>query len=310
MKDPILIARLLETPWALTREMLATMARILARHAVGIEISADVQERVDADREVRAARPQAPRTGGGAIAVIPFHGVAVQHGAQVDNASGGGLVSTARTALALRAAMADETVSGVILDIDSPGGSVFGTGELGDEILAARAQKPIYAIANSLAASAAYWIGAQASQLFVTPGGQVGSIGVYMAHEDWSKALEEDGVKTTYIAAGKYKTEGNPTEPLSPDALAHLQAIVDQYYGMFTKAVAKGRGQPIAQVRDGMGQGRVLTAQDSLAAQMVDGIATFDEVVTRLARDIRTSKQPAARAAARRREIEILSLGG
>lgn len=306
MKDLTLIARLLETPWALSREMLATMTRIVARHALGGVPTPDVVADVQAAQEARAARKEAAaRAGGGTIAVLSLMGTMVHRGAQVDSVSSGGLVSTERVAQALRAAIADETIAGVLIDIDSPGGSVFGTGELADEIIRARAQKPVYAIANSMAASAAYWAGSQASKLFVTPGGMVGSIGVYMAHEDWSKALDEAGIKVSYVQAGEYKTEGNPTQPLSDEARAHLQATVDTYYAAFTKGVAKGRGVPISQVRDGMGKGRVLTADDALAAQMVDGIATFDEALAQLAKDIRSSRQPAARAAARARDIEI-----
>jgi len=83
-----------------------------------------------------------------------------------------------------------------------------GVCELADEIMAARAQKPVVAIANSLAASAAYWIGCAASEFYLTPGGEVGSIGVWQAHQDFSRALDEAGVTTTLISAGKFKVEG------------------------------------------------------------------------------------------------------
>ena len=140
------------------------------------------------------------------------------------------------------------------------------------------------AIANSLAASAAYWIGCAASEFYVTPGGEVGSIGVWQAHQDFSKALEEAGVKTTLISAGKYKVEGNPYSALDEEAQAFMQSRVDDYYAAFTKAVAKGRGVPISQVRDGMGLGRVLGADAAVQQSMVDGLATFDEVLSRMRR--------------------------
>lgn len=306
MRNALLIARMLNSPWALTRDMLGTMAMIVVRHAYSVAASPEVMASVEVDAEARAARKEtAVRAGGGAIAVIPFYGVVVQHGATVDQTSGGGLVSSERTAYAIRSAIADDTVSGIVLDIDSPGGSVFGTQELADTILEAKAQKPIYAVANSLAASAAYWVGSQATKMFVTPGGAVGSIGVYMAHEDVSKALESLGVKVTEITSGKYKAEGSPYEPLSTDAKAYMQGMCDAYYASFTKAVAKGRGVPIGQVRDGMGQGRVLVAGDAQAAGMVDGVATFNDVIGLMARDLRSARQPAARAAARARDLEI-----
>ena len=88
--------------------------------------------------------------------------------------------------------------------------SVYGVAELADQIQSARASKPVVAIANSLAASAAYWIGCAAGEFYVTPGGEVGSIGVWQAHFDYSQAIASEGVKPTLISAGKYKVEGNP----------------------------------------------------------------------------------------------------
>jgi signal peptide peptidase SppA len=206
----------------------------------------------------------------------------------IEDVSGPGSVSTQKFAAALRQALADESVSQILIDIDSPGGSVYGVAELADEIVAARAQKPIIAIANSLAASAAYWIGCSASEFYVTPGGEVGSIGVWQAHFDYSQALAAEGVTPTLISAGTYKVEGNPYAPLDPEAQAFMQSRVDDYFLAFSKAVAKGRGVPIAQVRNGMGQGRVLGADASLEQKMVDGIVTLDETIRKMLVKART----------------------
>ena len=215
--------------------------------------------------------------------------------------------STQQFTQAFRQAMADPTVGQILIDIDSPGGSVYGVSELASEIIKARAQKPVIAVANSLAASAAYWIGCSASEFYVTPGGEVGSIGVWQAHFDYSKALEEDGVKPTLISAGKFKVEGNPYVPLDEDAQVFMQSRVDDYYATFTKAVARGRGVPIAQVRDGMGQGRVLGADAALAQGMVDGIASFDDVVKKMRSNAKAVAKPqASRLAQAQREIEIM----
>lgn len=170
---------------------------------------------------------------------------------------------------ALRAALDDDTVSKIVLDIDSPGGSVSGVSELAAEILAARATKPIIAVANSMAASAAYWIGSSCSEFYCTPSGQVGSIGVISQHDDMSVALEIAGVKTTLITAGKYKAEGNPLGPLDPDARRNTQAMIDSYYADFTNAVAKGRGVSVDAVRANMGQGRMLRATEAMHAQII-----------------------------------------
>ena len=307
MKRELLIGQFLAMPWAIQREKLAAITRMIAGWHLGggggvkgLEDDAPVQ-RVSA---FEAARQQAQtRVGAGAIAVIPVYGVVVQRANMMTDICGG--ASTQQISSALRDALNDETVGAIIFDLDSPGGSVDGVSELFDEITAARAKKPVTGIANSLAASAAYWLGCACSELYVTPGGEVGSIGVWQAHEDWSAAMEDAGVKTTLISAGKYKTEGNPYQPLDADAQAFMQSRVDDYYAAFTRAVAKGRGVPIAQVRDGMGQGRVLGADAALTEKMVDGIGTFDQVVGKVRRDMKPMNRGASRVAQAQRETAI-----
>ena len=295
MNHQLLVAEYLATPWALMPERLSAVTAVIARWSGDAPASDEVMHSVAADRNARDARRQASvSNSGGGIAVLPLYGIVTQRGNMVDDVSGPGTASTQQFSNLLRAALQDETVSQILIDIDSPGGSVYGVAELADEIVSARAQKPVVAIANSLAASAAYWIGCSASEFYVTPGGEVGSIGVWQAHQDYSKAMDEAGVKTTLISAGKFKVEGNPYAPLDEEAQGFMQSRVDDYYAAFTKAVAKGRGVPISQVRDGMGQGRVLGADAALASSMVDGIATFNDVVKKMRRDARAQLKPNA----------------
>ena len=295
MNHQLLVAEYLATPWALMPERLSAVTAVIARWSGDTRASDEVMHSVAADRNARDARRQSSvSNSGGGIAVLPLYGIVTQRGNMVDDVSGPGTASTQQFSNILRAALQDETVSQILIDIDSPGGSVYGVAELADEIVSARAQKPVVAIANSLAASAAYWIGCSASEFYVTPGGEVGSIGVWQAHQDYSKAMDEAGVKTTLISAGKFKVEGNPYAPLDEEAQGFMQSRVDDYYAAFTKAVAKGRGVPISQVRDGMGQGRVLGADAALASSMVDGIATFENVVKKMRRDARAQIKPNA----------------
>jgi len=295
MNHQLLVAEYLATPWALMPERLSAVTAVIARWSGDARASDEVMHSVAADRNARDARRQSSvSNSGGGIAVLPLYGIVTQRGNMVDDVSGAGTASTQQFSNILRAALQDETVSQILIDIDSPGGSVYGVAELADEIISARAQKPVVAIANSLAASAAYWIGCSASEFYVTPGGEVGSIGVWQAHQDYSKAMDEAGVKTTLISAGKFKVEGNPYAPLDEEAQGFMQSRVDDYYAAFTKAVAKGRGVPISQVRDGMGQGRVLGADAALASSMVDGIATFEDVVKKMRRDARAQLKPNA----------------
>lgn len=301
MKQQLLVAEFLATPWALMPERLNAVTTVLGRWAgsshlspgISEEPSNDILAGIASDRVARETRRQtnSSLTTGG-IAVLPLYGVVTQRGNMIDEISGSGTTSTQKFSTALRAAINDESIAQILIDIDSPGGSVYGVAELADEIISARSQKPVIAIANSLAASAAYWIGCCASEFYISPGGEVGSIGVWQAHFDYSQAYASEGVTPTLISAGKYKVEANPYAPLDAEAQAFMQSRVDDYYLAFTKAVAKGRRVPVAQVRNGMGQGRVLGAEAAMVLGMVDGVATFDELVQKLLKATKVSTKP------------------
>jgi len=283
MNRQLLLSEFLTTPWALMPERLQAMAGVMTRWSAGEPPTDEAMFQIQSERVLRDTRKQmAAANAGSGIAVLPLYGVVTQRGNMVDDISGPGSTSTQQFTSALRQVLADDTVGQILIDIDSPGGSVYGVAELASEIVKARAQKPVVAVANSLAASAAYWIGCSASEFYATPGGEVGSIGVWQAHFDYSKALEEEGVKTTLVSAGKFKVEGNPYVPLDPEAQAFMQSRVDDYYNAFIQAVAVGRGVPVDDVRNGMGEGRVLGADAALAQRMVDGIASFDDVLARM----------------------------
>jgi signal peptide peptidase SppA len=314
MKHALLICEFLSTPWAILPERLSAMCSVIARVVADREASPEVMAQVRADaQEIEARRGDATSAAGngGGIAVLPFYGTSVQRTTPMQEVSGSGLMSIQRFTQTFRAALADDSVGGILLDIDSPGGSVYGVMELANEIYQARSQKPIFAIANSLAASAAYWVASSASEFYVTPGGEVGSIGVFAAHQNLAKALEKEGVETTLVSAGKYKTEGNPFGPLSDEARAAMQSRIDAYYGAFTRGVAKNRGVDVATVREGMGEGRVMSASAAKGENMVDGVATFDDVVRKLSKAVartapaQITKQP-SRAALMQREIDLL----
>jgi signal peptide peptidase SppA len=137
----------------------------------------------------------------------------------------------------------------------------------------ARGSKPIVAQVNSLAASAAYYIASAADEIVVTPSGEVGSIGVYCMHQDWSKALEQEGIAVQLISAGKFKTEGNPYEPLSADARDAMQARVDEYYDAFVRDVAAGRKVAMKTVREASAKAAWSARSRRSTAGMADKIA-------------------------------------
>ncbi|PJO48940.1 S49 family peptidase [Brucella pituitosa] len=263
-------------PWAIQREKLAVLADVLAARVAGDKLVTP-----EFAAAVSDARAKEIAEIDGKVAVIPVYGVLADRMDLFSAMSGG--TSYAGIKRQMHKALSNEDVKAVVLDIDSPGGSVPGTDELATEIRKLRGgEKPIIAQVNSLAASAAYWIASSADEIVVTPSGRAGSIGVYTAHDDISAALEKAGVKRTYISAGKHKVEGNETEPLGKDTLAYIQDSVNRSYGRFLQSVADGRGVTKSKVEDGFGQGRVFYSEALIDRGMADRIATLDETLVRL----------------------------
>lgn len=188
----------------------------------------------------------------------------------------------------------DNSISSIVLDIDSPGGSVYGMQELNQQIVAARERKPVWAVANPLAASAAFELLSAAGRRFVAPGGQVGSHGVIYRHLDHSQMLEDMGVKQTVIRSTPNKDEFSLLEPLSESARSRLEEVVEHYQGIFTATLAKNYGISKSQVDKTFGQGRVFNDKEAIAAGMVEQIATLSEVVGRI-----TGRGPGGRRGSR-----------
>jgi signal peptide peptidase SppA len=181
------------------------------------------------------------------------------------------------------AAMADPEVGAVVMNVDSPGGSVFGMTEAAAVIRAARGKKPLMAIANPLAASGGYYLASQADEVVMAPSALVGSIGVKVVHVDESEALKQAGLSVTEITYGRRKVEESSARPLTDDARAAIQGRVDYYGRLFEADVAKGRRVSVATVRDKYGEGAMFTANDAKARGLVDRIGTLDEVLGELA---------------------------
>lgn len=263
---------ILDQAWALEPAVL---------HQVGAFLSGDTSVRAAITRT-----PAQPRTQW-YISVIPIHGIIEHRSSLLAELFGGTSVEGIRAAF--RAAIADPDVRGVVLSVDSPGGGVAGVTELAAEIRAARGTKPIVAIADTVAGSAAYWLASQADTLLVTPSGKVGSVGIYAVHQEASRLLDAEGITTTVISAGEHKFEGNEFEPLTDDARAAIQKQVDSFYELFVNDVAKGRGVSAEKVRADYGKGRTMLPREALAAGMVDGIDTLEGALRRVSRSARGS---------------------
>ena len=282
-------------PWAILPSVYNTICDLVRFRAGGSRLTAEeIQARVGA----ATAPPASP--GGGVIAVIPLFGVLSQRMNMMTDTSGG--TSTELFGAALRSAVKDSSVGAIVLDVDSPGGNVYGVQELWSTIMAARGEKPIVAVANSMAASAAYWVATAADEIVVSPGGEVGSIGVIAAHEDVSAKEEKEGIRHSLITFGKHKALGNPFEPLSDADRDYLQKRVNECGEMFVSSVAKGRGISRSSVMRDFGQGLMFGAKEAVTLGMADRVGTLPETLARLA------KSP--RRAGPRAEVETDTFSG
>lgn len=254
---PVAMLDLLDEAWAIRPSVLRTFLGWVNEGSIPATALAERTE-------------QRPRAAGGTM-TIAVRGPITRRPTVLSFLCGG--ASTEQIAAALHEGLADPEVNRIVLDIDSPGGSVDGVPELAAEIHAARAKKPITAMVDTVAASAAYWLASQANEIIVAPSGQVGSIGVFGLHLDRSRQLEAEGITPTFIHAGKYKVEENPLQPLSDEAKASIQERIDAFYSMFIRDVAKGRGVTVEQVRKDYGEGRMVLAKDAVAKGMADRVS-------------------------------------
>lgn len=282
-------------PWAIRSEIAFHVRGLLAKEGIGgLRHLAELKSEIHAHDGRMAGGPRQPGAGA-TVAVIPVIGTLTQRAQVIGSA---GTRSTADIAAEVRAAAQAEGVDGIVLEIDSPGGEVFGVPEAWASIRESGRMKPIVAHANSVAASAAMYLASAAREFWVTPSGTVGSVGVYALHVDASKALEQQGEAWDFIVASKspYKVEGAPIGPLSAEARAHEQGVVDRYMAMFVRDLARGRGVSEKHVEGNFGGGRMLSPTEAVSVRMVDQIGSFDQAIQRAAALSRLPGRSAMRA--------------
>lgn len=173
---------------------------------------------------------------------------------------------------AYRQALADDSVAGILLRLDSPGGTLSGLEEVAELVFNSRKKKPCAALAEGVMASAAYWLGSAAGRVFAQKTSIVGSIGVLIVHTDWSQWEKNAGIKTTYLTAGKYKAIGNPSEPLSEFARKEIQEKLDTFYKVFTDTVALHRDAELSDVLSRMADGKTFIGEQAMGVGLVDEI--------------------------------------
>ncbi len=177
--------------------------------------------------------------------------------------------------------MQDENNRGLLLYVNSPGGSVYQSDELYLKLQKYKEKtgRPFYVYFAETAASGAYYISAGADYICANRNTQTGSIGVYMGPViSAEELLEKLGIKADIIKSGENKAVGSGYEDMTDEQRAIYQSLVDEMYGRFVSIVAEGRGMSEERVRE-LGDGRVYTAQQALENGLIDRVCTYEEAI-------------------------------
>ena len=224
--------------------------------------------------------PMKPYVMAGAGAVIPVHGTLLNRFSGAWGfVTGYDYIRTAYTS-----ALGDSAVRGIVFDVNSPGGDAQGCFELCDVIRAGRKVKPSLALVNANAMSGAYAIASAAGKIVAVPSSRVGSVGVVTMHVDYSKALDDAGMKVTFIFAGDHKVDGNPYEPLPKSVKNAIQSRVESSYAAFVGQVARNRGIDEDDVRGT--EAAVFDARQALEIGFIDQIEDATTAFTAFAQSV------------------------
>jgi len=270
---PRIMGEILNKPWLITPDKFETICGLIETRLTGgatmNEGEAERLAAVHAHPEVKTPSQ---------VAVMPLWGTLFQHAGLMQKMSGG--TSTAEFGRAFKAMMGNPDVGTIVLHVNSPGGQVWGTHELSDLIYNSRGQgKKIVAVADSQMASAALEIGTSADEVYVTTGGELGSMGVVQMHADTSAQDEKVGIKRTLIAVPERKIEGHPYGPLSEDAAKTTLELVEKTYEQFASRMARNMGVSIEYAKGNYGGGGMLQADEAKSVGLVKEIAPFDDVM-------------------------------
>lgn len=254
--------------------------------------SIDLRSHILAHRDRDVSQPKATEiveaagVGATKIAVIDIEGTLTKQGSSFSDAG-----SMVRIRQHVRAAANDPSVGGILLRIDSPGGTVSGTADLADEIVAARQKKPVHAFVEDMAASAAYWLCSQCDRVVANNRtAVVGSIGTFVGLYDLSGWAAKEGIKAIVVKSGSLKGAGFPGTEITEEQVATWQDLIDKTQAEFTAAVASGRGMSTDDVQ-AIADGRVHMAADAQAMGLIDGIESFEAAMANLAQAAMVTSQ-------------------
>lgn len=211
------------------------------------------------------------------VAIIPVYGVMGHKVSLIEKSSG--VASLQEIAANVKAAAEMPDVAAIMLDIDSPGGSVMGLEEASAAVQRANETKPVFAYTDGLMDSAAYHLAVGAAAIYASQSAEVGNVGTYMYLLDSSAAYERAGMKPELIKSGEFKGLGVEGLPLSDKQREYLQGIVDFHADRFRQHVQENRNGGVA---DEDLQGQFFPAPIAKDKNFIDGVASFDEALSEL----------------------------
>jgi len=278
MNLPHIISKVTRQPWVITAEKHRAIMDVLDARIAGdfkaMGYADDDGPEDDGDRD----QYREFQTATGTIAVIPVHGILGKHLSSMEMACGGCSLDTLQSQL--KTALASPRISKVLLDVNSPGGTVTGTPETARLIAAVNAVKPVWAFTDADCCSGAMWLASQCARVYSTESAEMGSVGVRMVLLDYTRQLEEEGVKINAISSGKYKLMGASFKPLADDEREMLQAESDRIHAQFQEAV-----NAVRPVGNQHLQGQIYRGEEAAGIGLTDGVAEdIDEVLSMFTR--------------------------
>lgn len=192
-----------------------------------------------------------------------------------------------KTTLAmLELAKEDETVKGVILRVNSPGGGVVESAEIHKKVKElVEAEKPVYVSMGSMAASGGYYISAPATKIYASPTTMTGSLGVIMETINYSQLAEKIGIDFETIKSGPYKDIGSGSREMTKEERNILQSIVNNAYNDFVGVIADGRNMSKEQVKK-IADGRIYDGRQAKDIGLVDELGDLEDVINALKKEI------------------------
>ena len=301
MRFPNIAARAFDRPLLLEprrgQMFLATLARLIARSDLRMEADVERPMPMAYDDDYERPMPTSSLPVGitqwergkqfaawEGVAVLEVEGTLVNKNGSVGPYCGMTGYDGLRTQVL--AAIKDPEIRGIALYVESPGGEVAGCFDLANFVREASAIKPVWAICDGMSASAAYALSSACRRITSSASGLVGSIGVIVAHADFSKMLEKEGIDVTLIYAGAHKADGNPFHPLPAAVRKDIQAEIDSVWDQFAAVVAAGRSLSAAAVKKLEAQ--CFLADEAKRAGLVDAVMAPDEALAEFAESLKT----------------------